>query len=83
MHEDNQFGRCGWTLLWSLVLTLLCGIHSRSALGITSGSGWNSLQNPTTSPTSLPPTVSFTRLNGQFSSGPSIRLFSKNVELGM
>ncbi|KAK4360316.1 hypothetical protein RND71_019268 [Anisodus tanguticus] len=40
-----------------LVLTLLCGIHSRSALGITSSSGWNSSQNPTTSPTSLPPTV--------------------------
>ncbi|KAL0286269.1 UNVERIFIED_CONTAM: putative cytochrome c biogenesis ccmB-like mitochondrial protein [Sesamum calycinum] len=111
-----QFGRSGMDRLniplGSLVLTLLCGIHSRSALGITSSSGWNSSQNPTTSPTSLPPTlsrtsietewfhvlssigysspfvslfpisvsISFTRLNGQFSSGPSIRLFSKNVE---
>ena len=28
--------------LGSLVLTLMCGIHSRSALGITSSSGWNS-----------------------------------------
>nr|GEV33145.1 cytochrome c maturase subunit B, mitochondrial [Tanacetum cinerariifolium] len=37
-----------------LVLTFLCGIHSRSALGITSSSGGNSSQNPTTSPTSLP-----------------------------
>ncbi|CAN4083884.1 unnamed protein product [Withania somnifera] len=27
--------------LGSLVLTLLCGIHSCSALGITSGGGWN------------------------------------------
>uniref|UniRef100_A0A453LYZ2 Uncharacterized protein n=1 Tax=Aegilops tauschii subsp. strangulata TaxID=200361 RepID=A0A453LYZ2_AEGTS len=42
-------------LLGSPVLTLLCGIHSRSALGITSSSGWNSSQNPTTSPTLLPP----------------------------
>nr|QKI32007.1 cytochrome c biogenesis B [Ombrophytum subterraneum] len=41
-------------LLGSLVLTLLCGIHSRLALGIKSSSGWNSSQNPTTSPTSLP-----------------------------
>ncbi|CAK7328737.1 unnamed protein product [Dovyalis caffra] len=44
--------------LGSLVLTLMCGIHSRSALGITSSSGWNSSQNPTTSPTLLPPTLS-------------------------
>jgi len=35
----------------------MCGIHSRSALGITSSSGWNSLQNPTTSPTFSPPIV--------------------------
>jgi hypothetical protein len=26
-------------------LTLLCGIHSRLALGVTSRSGWNSSQN--------------------------------------
>ena len=42
-----QFGRSGMDrlniLLGSLVLTLLCGIHSRSALGITSSSGWNHL----------------------------------------
>ncbi|KAI5653703.1 hypothetical protein M9H77_30890 [Catharanthus roseus] len=101
-------------LLGSLVLTLLCGIHSRSALGITYSSGWNSLQNPTTSPTSLPPTLSYTSIETewfhvlssigyssllislffQFLSRlvyktewqilrltPSIRLFSKNVEL--
>ena len=45
-----QFGWSGMDRLniplRSLVLTLLCGIHSRSALGITSGSGWNSSQNP-------------------------------------
>ena len=53
-----QFGRSGMDRLniplGSLVLTLLCGIHSRSALGITSSSGWNSSQNPTTSPTYCP-----------------------------
>ncbi|CAK7328698.1 unnamed protein product [Dovyalis caffra] len=48
--------------LGSLVLTLMCGIHSRSALGITSSSGWNSSQNPTTSPTLLPPTLSRTSI---------------------
>nr|ULQ69837.1 cytochrome c biogenesis B [Prionium serratum] len=47
-------------LLGSLVLTLLCGIHSTSALGITSSSPWNSSQNPSTSPTSLPPILSRT-----------------------
>nr|ULQ69274.1 cytochrome c biogenesis protein ccmB [Eriocaulon australe] len=61
-----QFDRSGMDrlniLLGSLVLTLLCGIHSRLALGITSSSGWNSSQNPTTSPTSLPPTVSRTSI---------------------
>jgi hypothetical protein len=61
-----QFDRSGmdWLniLLGSLVLTLLCGIHSGSALGITSSSGWNSSQNPTTSPTLLPPTVSRTSI---------------------
>uniref|UniRef100_A0A2P2MU47 NADH-ubiquinone oxidoreductase chain 3 n=1 Tax=Rhizophora mucronata TaxID=61149 RepID=A0A2P2MU47_RHIMU len=53
-----QFGRSriDWLniLLGSLVLTLLCGIHSCLALGITSSSGWNSLQNLTTLPTLLP-----------------------------
>ena len=61
-----QFDRSGMDrlniLLGSLVLTLLCGIHSRSALGVTSSSGWNSSQNPTTSPTLLPPTVSRTSI---------------------
>lgn len=56
-----QFDRSGmdWLniLLGSLVLTLLCGIHSCLALGITSSSGWNSLQNLTTLPTLLPLTV--------------------------
>ncbi|KAL0548780.1 hypothetical protein IC582_013252 [Cucumis melo] len=61
-----QFGRSEMDrlniLLGSLVLTLLCGIHSRSALGITSSRGWNSSQNPTTSPISLPPTLSRTSI---------------------
>jgi hypothetical protein len=61
-----QFGRSEMDrlniLLGSPVLTLLCSIHSRSALGITSCSGWNSSQNPTTSPTSLPPTLSRTSI---------------------
>ncbi|KAI5658527.1 hypothetical protein M9H77_27320 [Catharanthus roseus] len=84
-----QFGRSGMDrlniLLGSLVLTLL--------------SGWNSSQNPTTSPTSLPPTLSRTSIETEWfhvlSSivykiewqilrvTPSIRLFPKNVELGM
>nr|YP_009167260.1 cytochrome c biogenesis B [Ginkgo biloba]AJP33458.1 cytochrome c biogenesis B [Ginkgo biloba]QXE43935.1 cytochrome c biogenesis B [Ginkgo biloba] len=41
----------------SPIFTLMCGIHSRSALVITSSSGWNSSQNPTTSPTLSPPIV--------------------------
>lgn len=65
-----QFGRSGMDrlniLLGSLVLTLLCGIHSSSALGITSSSGWNSSQNPTTSPTSLPPTLSRTSIETEW-----------------
>lgn len=65
-----QFDRSGMDglniLLGSPVLTLLCGIHSRSALGITSSSGWNSSQNPTTSPTSLPPTVSRTSIETEW-----------------
>nr|UDH58341.1 cytochrome c biogenesis B [Brasenia schreberi] len=56
-----QFDRSGKVRLniplGSPVLTLLCGIHSRSALGMKDSSGWNSSQNPTTSPTSLPPTL--------------------------
>ncbi|KAM3702882.1 hypothetical protein ACB098_04G056000 [Castanea mollissima] len=70
LQLSYQFGRSGMDRLniplGSLVLTLLCGIHSRSALGITSGSGWNSSQNPTTSPTSLPPTVSCTSIETEW-----------------
>lgn len=70
-----QFGRSGMDrlniLLGSPVLTLLCGIHSRSALGITSSSGWNSSQNPTTSPTSLPPTLSRTSIETEWFHVPS------------
>lgn len=65
-----QFGRSGMDRLniplGSLVLTLMCGIHSRSALGITSSSGWNSSQNPTTSPTLLPPTFSRTSIETEW-----------------
>jgi len=61
-----QFDRSGmdWLniLLGSLVLTLLCGIHSCLALGITSSSGWNSSQNFTTLPTLLPLTLSCTSM---------------------
>lgn len=70
-----QFGRSriDWLNipLGSLVLTLLCGIHSRSALGITSSSGWNSSQNPTTSPTFLPPTFSRTSIETKWFHVPS------------
>nr|YP_009730999.1 cytochrome c maturation protein CcmB [Epirixanthes elongata]QBB73150.1 cytochrome c maturation protein CcmB [Epirixanthes elongata] len=62
-----QFGRSGMDRLniplGSLVLTLWCGIHSRSALGITSSSGWNSSIN---SPTSLPPTLSCTYIETEW-----------------
>lgn len=40
-------------IIGSLVLTLMCGIHSCLALGMTFNS-WNSLQNITTLPTLLP-----------------------------
>ncbi len=40
-------------IIGSQIFTLMCGIHSRSAPGITSN-GWNSLQNLTTLPTLLP-----------------------------
>nr|ANY30638.1 cytochrome c biogenesis B [Nechamandra alternifolia] len=70
-----QFDRSGMDRfnipLGSLVLTLLCGIHSCSALGITSSSGWNSSQNPTTSPTSLPPTLSRTSMETEWFHVPS------------
>nr|ANY30634.1 cytochrome c biogenesis B [Hydrocharis morsus-ranae] len=63
-----QFDRSGMDRLniplGSPVLTLLCGIHSRSALG--TSSGWNSSQNPTTSPTSLPPTLSRTSIETEW-----------------
>ncbi|KAI3865060.1 hypothetical protein MKX03_017690 [Papaver bracteatum] len=71
-----QFDRSGMDriniLLGSPVLTLLCGIHSRSALGITSRSGWNSLQYSTTSPTSLPLTVSSTSIETEWFHVPSL-----------
>ena len=88
-----QFGRSGMDRLniplGSLVLTLLCGIHSRSALGITSSSGWNSSQNPTTSPTSLPPTVSRTSIETEWFhvlssigySSPFVSLFPISVSI--
>lgn len=70
LQLSYQFGRSGMDRLniplGSLVLTLLCGIHSRSALGITSSSGWNSSQNPTTSPTLLPLTVSRTSIETEW-----------------
>jgi heme exporter protein CcmB len=40
-------------IIGSQIFTLMCGIHSCLALGITSN-GWNSLQNLTTLPTLLP-----------------------------
>ncbi|PHT27171.1 putative cytochrome c biogenesis ccmB-like mitochondrial protein [Capsicum baccatum] len=88
-----QFGRSGMDRLniplGSLVLTLLCGIHSRSALGITSSSGWNSSQNPTISPTLLPPTVSRTSIETEWFhvlssigySSPFVSLFPISVSI--
>ncbi|KAF3617301.1 putative cytochrome c biogenesis ccmB-like mitochondrial protein [Capsicum annuum] len=68
--------------LGSLVLTLLCGIHSRSALGITTSSGWNKLQNPTTSPTPFPSTVTRTSIETEwFYALSSIGYFSSFVSL--
>lgn len=65
-----QFGQSGmdWLniLLGSLVLTLLCGIHSCLALGITSSSGWNSSHNLTTLPTLLPLTVFCTSIETEW-----------------
>ncbi|PHU30608.1 putative cytochrome c biogenesis ccmB-like mitochondrial protein [Capsicum chinense] len=52
--------------LGSMVLNLLCGIHSHSTLGITTSSGWNKSQNPTTSPTSLPSTVTRTSIETEW-----------------
>ncbi|KAI3863211.1 hypothetical protein MKX03_002316 [Papaver bracteatum] len=71
----HQFDRSGMDriniLLGSPILNLLCGIHSRSALGITSSSGWNNSQNSTTSPTSLPLTVSHTSIETEWFHVPS------------
>jgi hypothetical protein len=75
--------------LGSLVLTLLCGIHSRSALVITSSSGWNSSKNPTTSPTLLPPTFSRTSIETKWFhvlssigySSPFLSLFQISVSI--
>ena len=88
-----QFGRSGIDrlniLLGSLVLTLLCGIHSRSALRITSSSGWNNSQNLTTSPTSLPLIVSRTAIKTEWFhvlssigySSPFVSLFPISVSI--
>ena len=61
-----QFDRSGLfrlnIILGSLDLTLLCGIHSCLALGITASSGWNSSQNLTTLPTLLPLNISCTSI---------------------
>lgn len=59
-----QFGGMEWfnILLGSLVLTFLCGIHSRSAFGITSCSYRNSSKNSITSPTFFPLTLSRTSI---------------------
>nr|BDI13094.1 cytochrome c biogenesis B [Begonia coptidifolia] len=90
-----QFGRSGMDrlniLLGSLVLTLLCGIHSSSALGIPSSSGWNSSKNPTTSPTSLPPTLSRTSIETEWFhvlssigySSPFVSLFPISVSISL
>ncbi|KAL1298991.1 hypothetical protein AAHE18_18G073900 [Arachis hypogaea] len=90
-----QFSRSGMDRLniplGSLVFTLLCGIHSRLALGITSSSGWNSSQNPTTSPTSFPPTVSRTSIETEWFhvlssigySSPFVSLFPIAVSMSL
>ncbi|KAJ1680807.1 hypothetical protein LUZ63_023972 [Rhynchospora breviuscula] len=63
MYQFDRYGMDRFNiLLGSLVLTLLCGIHSCLALGITSSSGWNSSQNFTTLPTLLPLTLSCTSI---------------------
>lgn len=65
-----QFGRSGinWLNIFcgSLVLTLMCGILSCLAFGITSCSGWNSLQNLSTLPTLLPLTLYCTFLETEW-----------------
>ena len=90
-----QFDRSGMDrlniLLGSPVLTLLCGIHSCSALRITSCSGWNSSQNPTTSPTSLPPTLFRTSIETEWFhvlssigySSPFVSLFPISVSISL
>nr|QXE44149.1 cytochrome c biogenesis B [Pinus armandii] len=74
----------------SPILTLMCGIHSRSALGITSSSGWNSSQNPTTLPTLSPPIVLRTSIETEWFhvpssigySSPFASLFPISVSMG-
>nr|QXE43856.1 cytochrome c biogenesis B [Cunninghamia lanceolata]BDG69833.1 cytochrome c biogenesis B [Cunninghamia lanceolata var. konishii] len=69
-----QFDRFGMNwfniLLGSPILTLMCGIHSRLALGIPS-SGWNSSQNSTTLPTLSPPIVFRTSIETEWFHVPS------------
>nr|BDG69837.1 cytochrome c biogenesis B [Pseudotsuga sinensis var. wilsoniana] len=77
--------------LGSPILTLMCGIHSRSALGITSSSGWNSLQNLTTLPTLSPPIVFRTSIETEWFhvpssigySSPFASLFPISVSIGL
>jgi len=90
-----QFGRSGKDRLniplGSLVFTLLFGIHSRWALGITSSSGWNRSKNPPTSPTLLPPTVSRTSIETEWFhvlssigySSPFVSLFPISVSISL
>nr|YP_009674934.1 cytochrome c biogenesis B [Haplomitrium hookeri]QDE12947.1 cytochrome c biogenesis B [Haplomitrium hookeri] len=54
LYQFDQSKMSWFTIIiGSQIFTLMCGIHPRLALGITSN-GWSSLQNPTTSPTLLP-----------------------------
>nr|QXE43986.1 cytochrome c biogenesis B [Gnetum montanum]BDC46353.1 cytochrome c biogenesis B [Gnetum hainanense] len=77
--------------LGSPIFTFMCGIHSRSALGITSSSGWNSLQNLTTSPTLSPPIVLRTSIETEWFhvllsigySSPFASLFPISVSIGL
>nr|KUM45785.1 cytochrome c biogenesis B [Picea glauca]QHR92272.1 putative cytochrome c biogenesis B [Picea sitchensis] len=66
LPTTSQFDRSemNWfnIILGSPILTPMCGIHSRSALGITSSSGWNSLQDLTYCPQSF--SVPLSRLHG-------------------
>nr|WNR49286.1 cytochrome c biogenesis B [Acorus tatarinowii] len=65
LYQFDQFGMDRLNILFgSLVATLLCGIHSFSLNFVFSG--WNSSQNPTTLPTSLPPILSRTSIETEW-----------------